>query len=110
MLVEATAWLTPIQIFFDLGVRGASGVKNLDVFRGRGEECVCVLWELKIEIMEMEEYCGDELHDLEVNGYAFQDTISEDTQGNPLDMVLEPGYVGEVHCGEEHHDHDHDDH
>ena len=73
-------------------------------------ECHVVVAGTEIEIMEMEEYCGDELHDLEENGYTFQTAISEDTQGNPLDSVLGPGYVGEVHCGEEHHDHDHDDH
>ena len=54
------------------------------------------------ELLDLEEYCGDDLHDLEENGYDFQDTIYVHTDGTEyaLDSL-------EVHCGEEH---DHDDH
>ena len=53
------------------------------------------------ELLDLEEQCGDDLHDLEENGYNFQDTVYVHTDGTiySLDSL-------EVHCGEEHH-HDH---
>ena len=70
-------------------------------------ECHVVVAGTEIELTEFEEYCGDELHDLEDNGYTFENTVYVDSHGDSLDTPLEPGYVGEVHCGGEHHDHDH---
>jgi len=59
------------------------------------------------ELMELGEYCEDALHDLEEDGYSFQDTIFVDSDGNTLLNPVAPGDAVEVHCGEEH---DHDDH
>ena len=56
----------------------------------------------EIELLDLEEYCGDDLHDLEENGYSFQDTIFVDSDGNNLDNPVAPGDDVEVHCGEEH--------
>lgn len=61
------------------------------------------------ELLDLEEYCGDDLHDVEENGYSFQDTIFVDSDGNSLATPVAPGDAVEVHCGEEH-DHDEHDH
>ena len=49
------------------------------------------------ELLDLEEQCGDDLHDLEENGYNFQDIVYVHTDGTiySLDSL-------EVHCGEEH--------
>ena len=60
------------------------------------------------ELLDLEEYCGDALHDVEENGYSFQDTIFEDSDGNILAIPVAPGDEVEVHCGEEHDHNDHD--
>ena len=61
----------------------------------------------EIELLDLEEYCGDALHDLEENGYSFEDTIFVDSDGNTLLSPVAPGDSVQVHCGEEH---DHDNH
>ena len=61
------------------------------------------------ELLDLEEYCGDDLHEIEENGYSFQDTIYVDSDGNTLATPVAPGDAVEVHCGEEH-DHDGHDH
>tara|TARA_B100001093_G_C26834953_1_gene1017908 strand:+ start:2502 stop:2807 length:306 start_codon:yes stop_codon:yes gene_type:complete len=58
------------------------------------------------ELLDLPEYCGDELHEIEENGYVFNDTIFVDSQGNLLLTPVAPGDDVEVHCGEDH-DHDH---
>ena len=70
-------------------------------------ECHVVVAGTEIELTEFQEYCGDELHDLEENGYTFENAVYVDLHGDSLETSLDPGYIGEVHCGEEHHDHDH---
>ena len=49
------------------------------------------------ELLDLEEQCGGDLHELEENGYNFQDTVYVHTDGTiySLDSL-------EVHCGEEH--------
>jgi hypothetical protein len=59
------------------------------------------------ELLDLDEYCGDDLHEIEENGYVFNDTIFSDSDGNLLTIPVAPGDAVEVHCGEEH---DHDDH
>lgn len=59
------------------------------------------------ELMELGEYCEDALHNLEDEGYSYQDTIFVDSEGNTLQNPVAPGDAVQVHCGEEH---DHDDH
>ena len=59
-------------------------------------ECHVVVAETEIELKEFQEYCGDELHDLEENGYTFDNTIYVDSHGDSLDTPIEPGYVGAV--------------
>jgi len=56
------------------------------------------------ELLDLEEQCGDDLHDLEENGYNFTDTVYVHTDG----MIYSLDSL-EVHCGEEH-DHDGHDH
>ena len=49
------------------------------------------------ELLDLGENCGDELQNLEENGYNFQDTVYVHTDG--MTYSLESL---EVHCGEEH--------
>lgn len=54
------------------------------------------------EIMELGEYCEDELHNIEENGYTLQDTLYLDADGDSLPSAITPNSATEVHCGEEH--------
>lgn len=56
------------------------------------------------ELVELGEYCEDELHDIEESGYTIQDTLYIDAEGDSLPSAVYPGGENEVHCGE---DHDH---
>ena len=58
------------------------------------------------ELLDLGEYCEDELHDIEDNGYTFTNTFTVDSDGNDLSTPVAPGDATEVHCGEEH-NHDH---
>ena len=60
----------------------------------------------EIELLDLNEYCGDELHEIEENGYVLNDTIFVDSDGNTLSTPVAPGDAVEVHCGEDH-NHEH---
>ena len=52
------------------------------------------------EIMELGEYCGDELTSIEESGYNVTDTLYVSHDGDSLPNPVYPGNV-EVHCGED---------
>lgn len=54
------------------------------------------------ELMELGEYCEEELHHVEEDSYTIEDTILVDIDGNTLPSPILPGADVEVHCGEEH--------
>lgn len=54
------------------------------------------------ELVELGEYCEDDLHDIEEGGYTIQDTLFLDAEGDSLPSPVIPGAANEVHCGEEH--------
>jgi len=53
------------------------------------------------ELMELGEYCGDELKSVEANGYAITDTLYVTADGDSLPSPVYPGNA-EAHCGEDH--------
>tara|TARA_B100001248_G_scaffold164172_1_gene124093 strand:- start:1868 stop:2188 length:321 start_codon:yes stop_codon:yes gene_type:complete len=52
------------------------------------------------EIMELGEYCGDELTSIEESGYDVTGTVYVDADGDSLPSPV-TGNI-EVHCGEDH--------
>lgn len=53
------------------------------------------------ELMELGEYCDDNLTSVEANGYSLTDTVYVTADGDSLPSPVYPGNV-EVHCGEDH--------
>ena len=55
---------------------------------------------VEYEIMELGEYCGDELTSIEESGYDVTGTVYVDADGDSLPSPVS-GNI-EVHCGEDH--------
>ena len=53
------------------------------------------------ELMELGEYCDDNLTSIEASGYDLTDTLYVTADGDSLPSPVYPGNV-EVHCGEDH--------
>tara|TARA_B110000483_G_C18124719_1_gene515122 strand:- start:32 stop:301 length:270 start_codon:yes stop_codon:yes gene_type:complete len=53
------------------------------------------------ELMELGEYCDDNLTSVEANGYSLTDTVYVTADGDSLPNAVYPQTV-EVHCGEDH--------
>ena len=53
------------------------------------------------ELMELGEYCDDDLSSIEASGYAVTDTLYVTADGDSLPSPVYPQDV-EVHCGEDH--------
>ena len=53
------------------------------------------------ELMELGEYCDDNLTSIEASGYDVTDTLYVTADGDSLPSPVYPGNV-EVHCGEDH--------
>lgn len=53
------------------------------------------------ELVELDEYCDDQLESIEASGYDVSDTLYLTADGDSLPSPVYPGNV-EVHCGEDH--------